>query len=100
MEIPYIKKDAIVTISIGAGFIERIAAMLPYFAQGRSEEDIKKMETAFKEQSGLEDWMSHTQTVYLLQRTILDAAKEQDMVIMKPLSEFSLQDNPGSDQSL
>lgn len=101
---PYLKKDAIVSIKIGTGFLEQMAAIIPILLDGKSQEDVSKIEKLVQDKQPLEPWMSAIGTIQVLIRTVFEEADKEGFVEYKPLEDFVKEnmfnsDNLPSDQS-
>lgn len=102
--VPYLKKDAIVTIKIGTGFLEQIGSIIPILLEGKSQEDVAKIEKLIQDKQELEPWMGAIGTIQVLIRTVFEEADKEGFVEYKPLEDFVKEnmfnsDNLPSDQS-
>lgn len=101
--IPFLKKDAIVTIKIGTGFLQQIGGIIPILLEGKTQEDVAKIETLISEKKELEPWMSAVATLQVLIRTTFEEADKEGLVEFRPYDESFVdiikQDNSPSDQS-
>lgn len=101
---PYLKKDAIVSIKIGTGFLEQMGSIIPLLLDGKSQEDVAKIETLMKEGKPLEPWMQAIATIQVLIRTVFEEAEKEGMVEFRSLEEMikdemSTMDSSPEDQS-
>lgn len=77
-KIKMIKKDAIMDIKIGTGFLQRLQKMLIYLSKDASEEDMRRYgEMAKNNEEFTEDWMEHLMTMTILLKEIETKAEEQ-----------------------
>ena len=61
--IPYLKKDAIVPIKIGTGFLQQLSGIIPILLEGKTQEDVAKIESLINDKKELEPWMSGIATL-------------------------------------
>lgn len=74
-----IKKDAIIDVKIGTGFIKKLQDALIEVSSKRTEEEIKAFGTLVENKSELpEPWMETIYTLSLLIRSIEEQAIEQN----------------------
>lgn len=93
---PYLKKDAIVTIKIGTGFLQQIGAIIPILLEGKSQEDVAKIEKLIQDKQELEPWMGAIATIQVLIRTVFEEADKEGMVeyrAMEDMLKESLQED-------
>lgn len=77
---PYLKKDAIVPIKIGTGFLQQIGAIIPILLENKSQEDVAKIEKLIQDKQELEPWMSAIATIQILVKTVFEEADKEGMV--------------------
>lgn len=83
-KIKMIKKDAVVDIKIGAGFLQKIQKIMFYIAAQLTPEQVeqfKKEAESFKEGSEFsEEWMDHLTTISILIKEVEKEADKQGFV--------------------
>lgn len=73
-----IKSDAIVTIEIGTGFLQKIQKIFLYLAKDITPEQLALYkELSEKKEPFTEEWMDHLMTITILLKEIEDKAVEQ-----------------------
>lgn len=73
-----IKSDAIVTIEIGTGFLQKIQKIFLYLAKDITSEQLALYkELSEKKEPFTEEWMDHLMTITILLKEIEDKAVEQ-----------------------
>lgn len=86
-KIPFLKKDAIVPIEIGTGFLQQIAAVIPILLENKSQADVTKIEQLIKDKQSLEPWMSGVASIQILVKTVFEKAYEMGLVEFKNTDE-------------
>jgi hypothetical protein len=92
---PYLKKDAIVSIKLGTGFVQQIGAIIPILLEGKSQDDVAKIEKLIQDKQPLEPWMAAIANIQVLIRTVFEEADKEGMVEYRSVEEMlkeSLQD--------
>jgi hypothetical protein len=97
--IPHLKKDALVPVTFGTGFVQQLGIVLSTILENKSDEDLKKLEKLVKEDQPLDNWMISIAVMQTLIKTIYAEAEKLKMVEFKSV-ESSLQESLSSDQSL
>ncbi len=65
--IKMLKSDAMIPITIGAGFFQKLTSALIYLVDQHSEEEMKLLQTLMSENKELpEPWMENIQTLMVL----------------------------------
>jgi len=75
----FIKKDALIPITIGAGFMGKLQHVLTHLLEQRSEEEISTFKALLEAGKPLDDWMVHVETIAVLIKEIEDTAIAQGM---------------------
>lgn len=76
--IKMIKKDAVINIGIGTGFLQNLQQLLFYVAKDISTEQLEEYKKqAEAKQEFTEEWMTHLTTISVLIREIEKNAEEQ-----------------------
>jgi len=89
-KIKMIKKDAIVDIKIGAGFISRLNEILMQLTTDKNKEDLEKYRKEAEENKGFsEPWMESATTVGILLREIQNEAEKQGMTYETTVDEVT-----------
>lgn len=101
---PYLKKDAIVSIKIGTGFLEQVGAIIPVLLEGKSQEDVAKIEKLIQDKQPLEPWMAAIATIQVLIRTAFEEADKEGFVEYRSIEDvlkesISTSDSSPSEQS-
>lgn len=86
--VPYLKKDAIVTIKIGTGFLEQIGSIIPILLENKSQEDVAKIEKLIQDKQQLEPWMGAIATLQVLIRTVFEEADKEGMIEYRPIEDM------------
>jgi hypothetical protein len=89
---PFLKKDAIVTIKIGTGYLQQIASIITLLVEGKTQEDLKNIEEKIKNKEELEPWMAAIATLQVLIRTVFEEADKEGLVEYKNLEESLKED--------
>jgi len=80
-KIKVIKKDAVIDIKVGTGFLQKLQKVMMSIAANVTEEDIEKYKTeAEKIKDGhqfTEDWMDNLTTMSILLKELETKAEEQ-----------------------
>jgi hypothetical protein len=73
-----IKKDAVINIQIGTGFLQNLQKLLFYIAADLTQEQLDEYKRqAEAQQDFTEDWMTHITTISVLIREIEKSAEQQ-----------------------
>ena len=102
---PFLKKDAIVNIKIGTGYLQQVAGIISFLVEGKTQEDLKNIEEKIKNKTELEPWMAAVATLQVLIRTVFEEADKEGLVEYKNLEESlkedlsAITDNLPSEQS-
>lgn len=80
-----IKKDAIISINVGVGFLQKLHEMLAFLVAERTQEEIEQYRNLVNEITTEfpEPWMDHLYYVTSLIRNIEDEAVKQNMTYDK-----------------
>ncbi len=84
---PFLKKEAIVPIEIGTGYLQQIAAIIPVLLEGKSQDDVAKIEKLIQEKQPLEPWMAAIASLQVLIKTVFEKADEMGLVEFKDTEE-------------
>lgn len=84
---PFLKKDAIVNIKIGTGFLQQLSSCITVILQDKSEEDLKTFQEKVESSKELELWMSAVIAVQTLIRAVFEEADKNEMVEYKSIEE-------------
>lgn len=85
-----LKKDALVPITIGTGFIQKLQSMLMSLIADRTEEEINLLQQlAEQEQELPEPWMEHIQLLMVLLNELDASAQTNGFVIEKSVDELT-----------
>ena len=79
--IPVLRKDAVVPMEIGAGFVNKLYELSMFIVADKSDEQLEALNTAIK--NGTTDnelWMKHYYTVLLLLKSIEEQAIAHKLV--------------------
>jgi len=85
---PYLKKDAIVSIKLGTGFVQQIGAIIPILLEGKSQDDVAKIEKLIQDKQPLEPWMAAIANIQVLIRTVFEEADKEGMVEYRSVEEM------------
>jgi hypothetical protein len=94
VKVTMIKKDAVIDIKVGAGFMGRLQQTLSFIIKPLTKEDIEKYTEELKNITSdnaefSEPWMTALSCVSLLLKNLEEAAKQQGHTYEKELSEDS-----------
>ena len=96
-KVKMIKKDAVVDIKIGAGFLQKIQKIMFYIAAGLTPEQVEQYKTEaenFKEGSEFsEDWMDHLTTISILIKEVEARASEQGHIYEEDINNIIPEEN-------
>lgn len=89
-----LKKDALISIKIGAGFLKKLQDALIDVCSTHSEEELKQLEELIGEKKELtESWMDTVYTLSLLIRSIEEEALNQKLTYEEEIDNLSPQEN-------
>jgi hypothetical protein len=92
--IKMIKKDAVINIGIGTGFLQNLQQLLFYVAKDISTEQLEEYKKqAEAKQEFTEDWMSHLTTISVLIKEIEKKAEEQNQTYDADLDSLNQEEN-------
>lgn len=80
IQIPFIKKDAQVTITIGTEIISSLQNAVTWILQQHTPEEVEAMRASIAAGNAPEPWAVHASTITRLLDGILESAKGADMV--------------------
>jgi hypothetical protein len=91
-KIKMIKKDAIISITVGTSFISDLQGILLSLLADKKEEDIASLKDYIPsvekgEEEFPEDWMKHIYTITLLLKEIENNAEKNNQIIEVDLNE-------------
>lgn len=96
-KVKMIKKDAVVDIKIGAGFLQKIQKIMFYIAAELTPEQVEQYKTEaenFKEGSEFsEDWMDHLTTISILIKEVEARADEQGHIYEEDINNIMPEEN-------
>jgi hypothetical protein len=85
--IPHLKHDAIVTIKLGAGYIQYLQVALNLILK---DKDTTGLQEKLKENAKLEDWEQSAVALTQLLKYIFQLAEEQGLMVEKEVDVMSL----------
>lgn len=89
-----LKKDALISIKIGAGFLKKLQDALIDVCSTHSEEELKQLEELIVEKKDLpESWMDTVYTLSLLIRSIEEEALNQKLTYEEEIDNITPQEN-------
>lgn len=85
------KKDAVINLQIGAGFLQKIQHVLSWMASDRKPEELDEFKSLIQkgETEFLEDWMDHLFTLSALVRTLEAEAIKQNATYEQDVNDIS-----------
>ena len=86
--VPFLKKDAIISIELGAGYIDRLYRLLNFIIEGKSQDDLAKMKSLIDNNQELEGWMFHYVTIHMLLESALKSGIGSGQVDYKELDDL------------
>ena len=82
-----LKKDAIINVEIGTGFVEKLQQLYIYMIMNLKKEDLEKYQKLIADQKAFdEDWMEHLTTVGVLLNEITNQAEKQGQTYEQDVS--------------
>jgi hypothetical protein len=93
MQIPLLKRDAVITVQLGTGWIGRFQEGFTYMMEGH-EEDLKKLEERKGNQENLTGWEQMVIASSILLQEIMTIAQNTDQLEYKPLSSMIPNSHP------
>ncbi len=90
-QVTFLKKDAVVELSIGAGFLVKLQQLAAHLVSGLSQEDLDRYlrEAEHPSEEFSEPWMEHLQTVNLLIYAVEKKAIDTNMVVTRNVEDMS-----------
>lgn len=88
INVPHLKHDAIVSLELGAGYIQYLQLALSVILK---DKDTTALGEKIKEKSKLEDWEQAAVAITQLLRYIFETAEKQGMMVEKEIDIMSLQ---------
>lgn len=82
--VPHLKKDAIVSIKIGTGFVERLSQVLFYITSTVDKKELKNP----PEKEPHPEWVKSVITIQSLMKEVFNEAEKLGMVEYKELSKL------------
>lgn len=82
-----IKKDAIVKVNLGTGFIQKLQELLMFIANQHTTDELVEFRDIVSKKETLKDWMEHLTTISVLIREFETKAQEQGFIIDSPVSD-------------
>jgi hypothetical protein len=93
-KVTLLKKDALVSIKIGTGFLKKLQDALMDVSANHSEEKLKELENLIKEKKELtEPWMDTIYTLSLLIRSIEEEALNQGLTYEEDVDNITPQES-------
>jgi len=93
-KVTLLKKDALVSIKIGTGFLKKLQDALMDVSANRSEEELKELENLIKVKKELtESWMDTVFTLSLLIRSIEEEALNQGLTYEEDVDNLTPQES-------
>lgn len=87
--IPFLRKDALVPMEIGAGFVNKLYELSMFIVADKSDEQLEALNAAIKnETTDSEPWMKHYYTVLLLLKSIEEQAVAHKLVEYRSANEL------------
>jgi hypothetical protein len=93
-KVTLLKKDALVSIKVGTGFLKKLQDALMDVSADHSEEKLKELENLIKEKKELtEPWMDTIYTLSLLIRSIEEEALNQGLTYEEDVDNLTPQES-------
>lgn len=93
MNIKFLKTDAIVSVKIGSGFVQRLQQMLFFLLKDIPADKVEDYKKALEGKTGFVDmpepWMDHVLTLSVLLRQIETNSEEQGLTYEKDPESFN-----------
>jgi hypothetical protein len=83
--IPFIKPEAVISVSMGTLIISDLQKALTYLLRDHSEEELSEIRDRLSSGGEVPEWASHASTLTRFITEILELAKSQDMVEYKSI---------------
>lgn len=88
-KIPFLKKDAIIPIEVGTGFVERLNNLFYYLIKDKSSEDVERFKSIYDKGEQPEEWMTALEPVNTLLVNIFKKAEELGFIELKEVGEIN-----------
>jgi hypothetical protein len=92
--IPHLKKDAIVPVNIGTGFVQQLGITMAALAEGKTEQDMEHVQKLIDEKKELEPWMIGLITIQTLIKTVYEEGEKLGLVEHKSVDSSLLESLP------
>ena len=79
-KIDIILPEALVDIKVSTGFYQKMNALLSFYTEGKSPEEMKNAYTQIKSQKITEPWIDHLQTIFIFLKEFQKAANDAGFV--------------------
>lgn len=86
IQIPFIRPDAQVTLTIGTQLISGLQGVLTNLLQDHTEQELADVRDTMSTGGSVPQWASDASCLTLLMQTILDSATAAGMVDYRPMS--------------
>lgn len=96
--VPHLKKDAVVSVNIGTGYITQLSAVIHHILANKTDKDVQRAQELINQNKPLEPWMQSIQTLQLLIQEIFKQGEKQGMVEYRPITPDSLPSDQVSEQ--
>jgi hypothetical protein len=84
-QIPFLKKDAVIPIEVGTGFVEKLNELFYYLIKDKSADDVERFKSVYENKEVPEDWMKALEPVNTLLVNIYKKAEELGFIEMKSI---------------
>lgn len=85
-KIPYLQKDAEISLKFGTDFIEKLGSTYMYIITGKTEKDMEELQEKIKNKVPLEDWTLAASTLLTLLRAIYKQAEAQGDIELREVT--------------
>lgn len=85
-KLTFIKKDALIPITVGAGFISRLQQALIFLLDTKTDPEIDALTQALNDKKELDGWMLHYETLALLIRELELSAQSNGLTTEEDIS--------------
>ena len=83
-----IKKDAVINISIGSSFFQKLQSILLYITEDKTDEELNQFKSLCeKKEEFPEPWMDHLYTMIVIIKELENSAELNDMIISSSIDD-------------
>lgn len=80
-QVELIRKDALIPITVGAGFYARLQEVLLYIVKGKTQEELSNATEQIKSGTVNEPWIKHYETMLALCQELDSQARQNNLTV-------------------